>query len=393
MRWDSYSIAGMSSYDQLTIVVFADILLGPNGIRTFCKTLLDWSKQVEGLRVVVLSPSRQDYHGDLAEADVIGVRPLAQLPNPIYPELIIGHYSLSKLRHIVESLEGSKVIHIASCGLLGTRAAKLARKMNIPSVGCYHVDTRRQCVEPYFRLRGRLAGSVARFLDKRAYGDCQALCAPSATAAEAANRSFFKGEVAVIPNAIDVDRFHPGKDRQGAFRDKYCSHGQVLAVVIGRVAREKNVDLVCKHLVCDERISTVFVGDGPCSDELRRKWGARVTGFLHGDDLLAAYQQADVFVQLSVLETFGLTLAEAMACGLPAIVLRSGGLAGTISPGNGVDVIGENELPNLADRCVELVSDKPYHRACADAARAFAEQLAPGVILPKFVELHRSVIH
>jgi len=383
----------MSNNGQLTIVVFADILLGPNGIRSFCKTLLDWSKQVAGLKVVVITPSRDDDSSNISGDGVIGVRPLAQLPNPFYPELILGHYSLSKLRHIVQSLEGTKVIHIASCGLLGVCAAKLARKMKLPSVGCYHVDTRCQCVEPYFRLRGRLAGSVARFLDKRAYGDCKAMCAPSVTAAKAANRSFFEGEVAVIPNAIDVDRFQPKQDRQGAFRDKYCANGQVLAVVIGRVAREKNVDLVCEHLVHDKRISTVFVGDGPCSEELKRKWGAQVTGFLHGDELIAAYQQADVFVQLSVLETFGLTLAEAMACGLPSVVLRSGGLAGTISPGNGVDVIGEDELPDLANRCVELVSDKQRHRAYADAARAFAEQMAPGVILPRFVELHRSVVN
>jgi len=391
LRIRSATIPVMNANGQLTIVVFADVILGPNGVRTFCRTLLDWSRRTKAVRVVVLTPSRDEDVSDLGEGGVIGVRPSAHVPNLLYPDLLLGYYSQSKLKRIVQSIKGPKVIHIATCGLLGASGAKLARKLNLPSVGCYHVDTRRQCVEPYFRVRGRLAGGIAKFLDKRAYGRCQALCAPSESAADAA-KSFYKGEVEVIPNAIDIDRFRPAATREGAFRNKYAPDGKVLAVVVGRVSREKNVDLVCEHLLHDERISTVFVGDGPSSDRLRKHWGAKVTGFLHGDELVAAYQQADLFVQLSVLETFGLTLAEAMAAGLPAVVIRSGGFVGKIKPGNGVEVIEENELHDLANRCVALVEDKERHRQSSLAARALAEQYGPDAVLPKFVELHRSAL-
>lgn len=381
----------MTAHDPLTIVIFADILVTPNGVRSFCRTLLNWSRRVESLRVTIVSPSRNDQVGVLGDEDVIGIRPFAQLPNPFYPDLLLGFYSQSKLKSILQAIEGPKVIHIATCGFLGASASKLARKMNLPSVGCYHVDTRRQCIEPYFRVRGRLAGGIARFFDKRAYGRCRALCAPSKSAAEAA-KSFYKGEVEVISNAIDVDHFRPAADREGAFRQKYAPDGKVLAVVVGRVAREKNVDLVCKHLLYDERISTVFVGDGPYSDYIKRRWNANVTGFLHGDELLAAYQQADVFVQLSVLETFGLTLAEAIASGLPAVVLRSGGFVAEIPPGNGVEIIEEDELPDLPDRCVALVGDRDRHDRFSRAARSLAKKLGPDEVFPKFVKLHRDVL-
>jgi hypothetical protein len=63
-----------------------------------------------------------------------------------------------------------------------------------------------------------------------------------------------------------------------------------------------------------------------------------------------------------------------------------------LSAENGVEVIEEKELPSLADRCVALVADTQHHQACSRAARAFAERLAPDVVLPRFVELHENLL-
>jgi glycosyltransferase involved in cell wall biosynthesis len=239
---------------------------------------------------------------------------------------------------------------------------------------------------------GSLLGTrLGHYLDERAYGRCQGLCAPSDSAAEAA-RSFFNGEVEVIPNPIDIDRFKPAQNREGAFRAKYCPDGKVLAVIVGRLAREKNLDLICEHLGNDDRINTVFVGDGPYGEHLKRRWNATSTGFLRGDKLMAAYQQADVFVQLSKVETFGLTLLEAMASGLPAVVLRSRGFAGMIPPGNGVEVLEKEELSTLADRCVAVVADPERHRQSSRLAREYVHHLSADNVLPKFVEFHRCFV-
>ena len=134
------------------------------------------------------------------------------------------------------------------------------------------------------------------------------------------------------------------------------------------------------------------MGDGPYAEALTRRWNATVTGFLQGEDLLAAYQQADVFIQLSVTETFGLSLVEALASGLPAVVLRAGGFIDSIPPGRGVDIFEEDELPGLGDHCVALVSDRDRHRESARKACAFVQQLGADAILPKFFELHRRFV-
>jgi glycosyltransferase involved in cell wall biosynthesis len=215
------------------------------------------------------------------------------------------------------------------------------------------------------------------------------MCVPSSGARDAARR-FFDGRIEIIPNPVDVERFHPGRARVGWFRDRYCANGSVLAAVVGRIAREKNLDLVCELLGKDERIDLVFVGDGPYADTLKRRWGVRVTGFLQGKDLVEAFQQADVLVQLSRTETFGLSLVEALACGLPAMVLRSQGFVERIPPRSGVEVLEQEELDSLADRCVNLVSNREEHNEHARRVRELVLDLDAKIVLPKFEEFHRS---
>ena len=346
------------------------------------------------MRVIMICPERQDLPaGDFGD-DVVPVRAIAQVRNPFYPDLIFGWYSKAKLRKIVSSISGPKVVHIANSGSLPAAGANAARQLDVPMVGWYHTDLQKYC-----RVYGRsilgapgewLGDKVGLMFDRRAYAHCLAVCAPSATAADTVRR-YFPGRVEVIPNPVDMERFHPAESRAGGFRDRYCRSGRILVAVVGRVAKEKNLDLVCELLSPDDRIDLVFVGDGPYAETLKRRWNARVTGFLHGDDLLAAYQQADLFVQLSVTETFGLSLVEAMATGLPVVALRSPGFVGRIPPGNGVEVIEEHELPSLADRCVALVADPQRHEECSGKVRAFVQQLGADGVLPKFMEFHRAL--
>ena len=381
---------------ELQIVVFTDAFFETNGVGSYYKTLLGWCAERTGIRVTIICPERDDLvRGDIPK-HVIPIRGLIQFRNPFYKDLVFGYYSQTKLRRIVESIERPKIIHIATTGLLGVGGARVARRLRLPCVGCYHVNTL-EFTELYGstsfgRVGGWVGTKVAHFLEWQAYGHCRAMLAPSDSAAEAV-RTFFSGDVEVIPNPIDVQRFRPATSRRGGFRRRYNGDGKVLAIVVGRIAREKNLDLVGEYLCGDDRINTVFVGDGPYRAALEKRWNATVTGFLQGEDLVAAYQQADVFVQLSVAETFGLTLVEAMASGLPAIALRSQGFVAKIAPGCGVEVIEEHELATLADRCVMLAERESRYQEAGRRARAFVQYLGVDGVMPRFEEFHRRIVN
>ena len=383
----------MARQGNLQVVVFTDTFLETNGVGSYYRTVLEWSRKTEGIDVTVVCPTRDDLGGYQARDGVIPVRPAFPFRNPVYNHLTLGYFPQSKLGKIVNEIPSPKVIHIATSGALGFAAAILANRLKLPVVGCYHTDLQR-----YGKLYGRsllgapgewLGGLIARFCDGLAYARCEALCFPSESAAETAKR-FFHGRAELIPNPIDVDWFRPATSREGPFRERYSRNGNVLAAVVGRVAKEKNLDQICELLESDTRVDTVFVGDGPYAATLKHRWGARVTGFLHGEDLRAAYQQADVLVQLSGTETFGLSLVEALACGLPAIVRRARGFVETIPPDNGVEILEPAELGTLADRCVALVHDEQRHRDYSRKARKLALQCGTEAVLPRFKRFHET---
>ncbi|UCE60813.1 MAG: glycosyltransferase [Phycisphaerales bacterium] len=385
----------MGRDDELHVVVVTDTFFETNGVGTYYKTLLKWCHHVGGMRMTVLCPARDDVIVGKIPESVIPVRTGIQCRNPFYKDLTLGYYSEKKMREIIGRLDDPKVVHIATSGALGVAGANAARHLRLPMVGCYHTD-----LQHYGRIYGRsllgrpgewLGGKAALLCDKFAYGHCEALYGASASA-EATARSFFSGRTEIIPCPIDTERFHPDAKRAGRFRDQYCKNGAVLAAIVGRIAKEKNLDLICELLGNDERIRPVFVGDGPYAPTLRKRWNARITGFLVGNDLVEAYQQSDVFVQLSVSETFGLTLIEALACGLPAIVLRAKGLVDSIPPGSGVEILEKEHLPTLADRCVALVHDPKQHAERSRLVREYALTMGPEMVIPRFVEFHRQYL-
>jgi len=379
--------------EMINVIVFTDSFLETSGVGTYYRTLIDWFKGREDVRITVVCPD--PVRGDDYEptAEVIVVRPRFRRQLPLYPDVTVGLYSQTRLRQLADNLPDPKVIHIASSGPLGVAAARMARNAGLPLVGCYHTDMLSRGRVYGRKMLGRagewIGERAAIWLDRRAYGRCSAVYAPSVTASTLAGQ-ILSGSAQTIPNPVNINRFRPSLTRDGWFRQRYGRPGTVLAVAVGRVAREKNVHELCRLVAPDARVSLVLVGGGPESDALRNQWNIQVTGFLQGSDLVDAYQQSDVFVQASVSETFGLCLAEALACGLPAVVLRGPGLAGSIPPGNGVEVLEPTELHLMAGQCVALVSDRPRYDESARQARAFARHWSTEGVMPEWIRFHQE---
>ncbi|MCO6438320.1 MAG: glycosyltransferase [Phycisphaerae bacterium] len=385
----------MARLNEFHIVVFTDTFFETNGVASYYRMLLDWSRSTPGVRVTIVCPKRHDLEGAEYGHDVIPIQGSVQFRNPFYKDLVLGYFSGPAVRKILQNLSGPKVVHIATSGAVGVTGATVARKMGLPVVGYYHTDL------PHYgklygeSLAGRLGGwiglQVALTCERLAFAKCDMMCVPSETAGKTA-RMFFEGPIRVIPNPVPVRRFQPAASRQGSFRQKYAADGRVLAVVVGRIAKEKNLDLICELLIRDPRIALVFVGDGPYAATLRQRWGATITGFLRGQALLDAFQQADALVQLSESETFGLALVEAMASGLPAFVLRSQGFVANLEGECGVDVLERGDLPELADRCVALVRDAERHARAGEQARQFVQSISSEVIFPRLSAYHRQAL-
>ena len=129
---------------------------------------------------------------------------------------------------------------------------------------------------------------------------------------------------------VDLERYHPDNRRSAAavaLHDQLAPNGETVVGYVGRIAPEKQVERL-GALRGLPGVRLAIVGDGPSAPSAKRALaGMPVTwlGRLGGAELAAAYASFDVFVHTGTEETFGQTLQEAFASGVPVVAPRSGG--------------------------------------------------------------------
>jgi glycosyltransferase involved in cell wall biosynthesis len=161
---------------------------------------------------------------------------------------------------------------------------------------------------------------------------------PGAAAAEyVASLGVPRERIAIAPNAVDLELFGARvaaeRERRGALREE-LGLDRCTFLCVSRLSREKGVDVLVRAFdgVPGE---LVVVGDGPDQELVRRLAGrgVRLLGRIERDELLRWYAAADAFVMPSRSDTWGMSMTEAAAAGLPLIA--------TEAPGAGYDLIDE----------------------------------------------------
>jgi glycosyltransferase involved in cell wall biosynthesis len=189
--------------------------------------------------------------------------------------------------------------------------------------------------------------------------------------------------IAVVPTGIDLARFRPG-DRAAARRRLGVGESDALVLYVGRLDREKSVDRV---LVAFERIAStvasarlLLVGHGTEAARLQRMASGlsvapriRFLGVRPHGELTECYQAADVFLFASETETQGLVLAEAAACGLPAVAVDAPGCDEVVRDGD-TGILTKTDPAALAEAAIGLLLDPERRRGMARRAREVAER-------------------
>jgi phosphatidylinositol alpha-1,6-mannosyltransferase len=164
--------------------------------------------------------------------------------------------------------------------------------------------------------------------------------------------------VSVIHNGVD-ERFAPGP-RDLALAERLGLGTRPAVLFLGGLKARKNVDLLLsvwprlRQLVPGAVL--VIAGTGPLDRALRQRAAALglgdsvvFCGRVAEEDKVRYYQLADVFVSPSSLEGFGLSVAEAMSCGLPVLVPDRGALSELTGHGAGAVVFDPAEPQELVE--------------------------------------------
>jgi 1,2-diacylglycerol 3-alpha-glucosyltransferase len=309
-----------------------------------------------------------------------GVLRYPSIPATTYPEFPLAVPYAPAITARVRALD-IDVFHAHHPFLLGPAAGRLARRAGRPLVFTYH--TRYEKYAHYVPLTRPLVEAAAVRLSTRFAARVDAVIAPSAVVRDELVRRGVRAPVSVVPTGVDLGHFRPG-DRVAARRRLGLPDGDPVLLYVGRLDREKSVDRVL--LAFDRVASTVprarlmLVGHGKEAERLQRLAGgltaaARVTfvGVRAHDTLPVCYQAADLFLFASETETQGLVLAEAAACGLPAVAVNASGCDEVVRDGE-TGLLTKGDSTALAESAIGLVLDGERRAAMAARAREVAER-------------------
>ncbi len=178
----------------------------------------------------------------------------------------------------------------------------------------------------------------------------------------------------VIHNGVDCGLFHPDEAAGRAFREQYDLPGGPLLVGVGALAPEKRWDLLLEAvaLMAPPAPPLVLCGSGALEGALRaqaRRLGVNATflGQVEPPTLVGAYNAATCVVHTRPDETFGLALAEAMACGRPVLASASGGPVEVV--GDAGVLAAPLDPRGFATQLERLLADPGRRAALGAAAR------------------------
>lgn len=179
----------------------------------------------------------------------------------------------------------------------------------------------------------------------------------------------------VIHNGIDLSLFKPVI---GDFRQRHGIHGRkmILGVAFGWGTR-KGLDVFVElsKRLSPEEYQIVLVGTNETVDKVLPRQILSIHRTCNQRELVEIYTAADVFVNPTREEAFGLVNVEALACGTPVITFKTGGSPETISPDTGI-VVEKDNISSLIGAIEKLTHEpkKKYEDFCRERVIEFFDK-------------------
>jgi glycosyltransferase involved in cell wall biosynthesis len=197
--------------------------------------------------------------------------------------------------------------------------------------------------------------------------------------------------VQTIHNGIDISIFKP-QCNDGKTRTKYGVNNKFMLLgVASPWTRRKGLNdfiELSKYLYEDEII--VLVGLNSNQIKLLPKNIIGLTKTENKQQLADLYGAASVFMNLSVEETFGLTTAEALACGTPAIVYNATACPEIIDPYTGI-VVEKGSITGLVN-AIKVIKEKGKNSYSAACRKRAEENYEKNKQFFKYIELYNSLL-
>jgi len=174
---------------------------------------------------------------------------------------------------------------------------------------------------------------------------------------------------------IDLAQFKILGPQEG-LRARLNWSSKFTVLFVGRLTEIKGVKILIQAAEALPQIQFVFVGTGPLEDFLNKKSKEKSNilfmGPVENKELLPYYNAADLFcIPSQYAEGYGRVIMEAVACGLPVVGARLGGIPEALN--DTVSLLVEPTRDNLIQAISKLSGDKTYYQSLKNNCRSYAE--------------------
>jgi N-acetyl-alpha-D-glucosaminyl L-malate synthase BshA len=205
--------------------------------------------------------------------------------------------------------------------------------------------------------------------------------------------------VEMIPNFVNCDVFEPADG--DCRRNQFASDDERILVHLSNFRPVKRATDVVEIFELVRRqipAKLLMIGDGP--DRTVAEWMVREKGLTHAviflgkqDRVQTLLNCADVLLMPSDIESFGLAALEAMACGVPVVASRVGGVPEVIADGVEGYLVAPRDIKTMAERALAILADPDRREEMGKAARQRAStQFCSDKIIPMYEGLYRRVL-
>lgn len=204
-----------------------------------------------------------------------------------------------------------------------------------------------------------------------------------------------KQPVEVVPNFVDTERFRPGPGPRWHQRP---DHERVLVHASNFRPVKRIADVVRAFAAIQREVPAklVLIGDGPDREhamavaaDLGCQHKVEYLGML--DNLHEVLPQADLFLSASETESFGLSMLEAMSCGVPCVSTDVGGVAEVLGETGRLTPFGDPEA--MARAALPLLENPSMHTELSQLARRRAvEHFATDKVVAEYLRIYERVL-
>lgn len=298
------------------------------------------------------------------------------------------HYRLMLRNGAVSSVLGDHRPDLIECqdayNLPWAAVGHAKRHPGTALVAAYCTDFPTVYVErPFTKWLGRPIGAASSRLCyrycSRLYRNFDAVYAMSENGGAAKLRALGVGDVDVVPLGVELGQFSPEKRNPALRRKLGLEEEQPLLVYAGRLDMEKRPQVVVeafRRLPHSLGAGLLLIGDGPLRDQFTGLEADRI--FAPGyccdrDDLAAWLASADLYVSAMADETFGISVIEAQASGLPVVGVAAGAMVDRVP--NGLGLVGDvDDAAVMASNIMAVLAGDMA--AMGERARAHALQFS-----------------